>query len=245
MTETGPPEAVREQAFRVNGHLPGTLDGRWPSSRRPHRRASDRRHPGRWILTALPEGLHRIASNRRVGRYDCQPVFDGLADQDPVEGIAVQVGQRGHMRHRGLVHRQRLDAVGLSLGPQESPDGLGLTINLEAARRMFDQRLPLRCRAQPALVGTIADNLPGVIGQPVYIAHEPQRVGWDELANPNELVDQAKDVGVRSSPQPTALFGAGLAGILILAAWIMLTGRELFPVKVIENTRGAFSFVLT
>jgi hypothetical protein len=62
-----------------------------------------------------PLRRHRVAVDRRIGRQQRQAMADRLAHQQPVKGVGVHGRQLVEHQRRGLVQRQRVDAVAFAL----------------------------------------------------------------------------------------------------------------------------------
>ena len=58
------------------------------------------------FLRAWPHHANGVGVDRPIGAYQCQVVFDCLADQHPVERVAVRVWELGDMGDRRLAERQ-------------------------------------------------------------------------------------------------------------------------------------------
>ncbi len=58
------------------------------------------------FLRAWPHHANGVGVDRPIGAYQCQVVFDCLADQHPVERVAVRVWELGEMGDRRLAERQ-------------------------------------------------------------------------------------------------------------------------------------------
>jgi hypothetical protein len=69
-------------------------------------------------MRPLPHRPDGILLNRPVRRTDHQPMSDGLANQDPVEGIAMDWWQLGKLGHCLLGDRQRIEPMTLTLHHQ-------------------------------------------------------------------------------------------------------------------------------
>ena len=53
----------------------------------------------------LPESRHGIGSDFPIGRENRQSAHHGLADQHPVEGVAMERGQTWQREDRRLIQR--------------------------------------------------------------------------------------------------------------------------------------------
>jgi hypothetical protein len=114
--------------------------------RKTRRRLQPVRIGGVVVKRHLPEGAHRVTTDRLIGGDDREPLGDRLADQCAVEGIAVQGGQPGQLRDGLFVQGERVDAVRLALLDQETLGCYAGMLDLEAARLVLDQNFPKRRR---------------------------------------------------------------------------------------------------
>ncbi len=70
---------------------------------------------GRTIALGLPLRVDWVPGDQGVGRQQAQSIDDGLANENPVKGVPVEVRQLGQMKCCLLVQRKAVDVMELSL----------------------------------------------------------------------------------------------------------------------------------
>src|SRR5439155_5374410 len=98
----------------------------------------------KFINTGLPNDASGILRDEWIGGEQRHTMHDGLADEQPVEWIAVKGREARGLQHRFLVDRQALDTVMFAHRWDES---LGRLRERQPAERVFGGNFPSRSRA--------------------------------------------------------------------------------------------------
>ncbi len=101
-----------------------------------------------------PLSADGILRDQRVGREEHAVVLDGLADEHPVERIAMQNGQFVQMNHRLLIERQRRNPMPFTLLYDES---VQRTRQRQFSEGVLDGQFPYRDGAEKDFVARIGE----------------------------------------------------------------------------------------
>src|SRR6266498_1907486 len=141
--------------------------------------------------------LHVIETEGRIGAEDRQSLDLGLRDEQPVERVAVLLGQRRDVQGVAMEDWKRDDA-----GPshQVRHDVLGSVRQPQLPQRVLDRDLPGARRRKQQLVVRGGDELPGRGGEPFRRREHPQpHLGVEEDSHSSNALRMSSGSGASKS----------------------------------------------
>src|SRR5712692_8239907 len=118
-----------------------------------------------------PEHFDSVSQEDFIGRNNRNVLHQALRNQNPVERIAMMIGERLDV-HDVVEHdRKLLDTVDCQLLAQEPAWLIG---DLELAKSPFDHQLPRAPDAEKEAILPISEDLPAPYGEPLLVECPPQ-----------------------------------------------------------------------
>jgi hypothetical protein len=120
---------------------------------------------------SLPDGANWVLGNQWIRCEERQAVHDRLTNQDPIEGIAVQIRYAGQVESFFLANRK----TRYSMAFAQTDDVIGGgRWQRKPAQRMFDRDFPCGRRAEKNFVGGIAEQLSRSLGELRGTSRDPK-----------------------------------------------------------------------